>query len=121
MANNRFVAMQPGTIPWAQEDEDGTRSAVIDGQRGVGTYTYAFFMPAGFWDEAHSHAADVRLVVLSGALLLTTDGAHGRQAATGYPAGTWLFVPRGHVHADGADQPTIIVGTATGPWSTDYA
>lgn len=121
MTDAPLVAFNAHSIPWTRDNADGTRSALLEGQRGVGTYTYAFYMPPGFWDESHSHAADVRLVVLSGELLLSSAHGADRETASAYPAGSWLFVPALHPHADGADVPTIIVGTATGAWSSEYA
>jgi hypothetical protein len=40
--------------------------------------------------------------------------------ATAFPAGSFLLVPAGARHFDGADVDTIIIGTAIGRWSTDY-
>lgn len=78
-------------------------------------------MPAGFWDPPHSHVADARVVVLSGALRLAYGTELDRARAARHPAGSYLFVPAGHVHFDGTDEDTVILGTAVGPWSTDYA
>jgi hypothetical protein len=51
-------------IQWEQEDTDGTKSATLVGSRKPGvTFTYAFFIPAGLWDQPHTHAADAHLVV----------------------------------------------------------
>ncbi len=45
-----------------------------------------------------------------------------RKGITGYRnvGGSFLYVPAGAVHFDGAKQDTVLVGTAIGPWSTDY-
>jgi hypothetical protein len=37
-----------------------------------------------------------------------------------HPTGSFLDVPAGAVHYDGADQDTVLLGTAVGPWSTNY-
>ncbi|MEO7587695.1 MAG: hypothetical protein ABIS84_06665 [Arachnia sp.] len=38
-----------------------------------------------------------------------------------YPSGSFLWVPAGAVHFDGANEDTVIIGTAVGPWDTTYA
>ena len=108
-------------IAWQEEHADGTRSATLLGTRDPGVmFTYAFFIPSGVWDSPHAHSADVHLVVARGRLRLGFGGVLDRDAAMTIPAGGFLHVPRGAVHFDGADEDTIILGTATGPWSTEY-
>jgi quercetin dioxygenase-like cupin family protein len=115
-------AMAPDSIPWERTKEDGTKSATLNGTRDPGVaFTYAFFLPAGFWDMPHSHMADARVFVVSGELRLAYGETLDRSAATSYGPGSYLFVPAGAVHFDGAEVDTIIVGVAVGPWSTDYA
>jgi quercetin dioxygenase-like cupin family protein len=109
-------------ITWDQVFDDGTKAATLAGTREVGNqFTYAFFIPAGTWDAPHSHCADAHVYVMSGELRLAygTDFDHSR--ATTYGQGSFLFVPAGDVHFDGAAVDTIILGNAIGPWSTDYA
>lgn len=109
------------SIAWEQSHPDGTRSATLVGTRLPGvTFTYAFYIPAGFWDEPHSHAADAHLVVARGELRLGYGDRLDRDAASDHPAGSFLYVPRGAVHFDGAEVDTVLLGTAVGPWSTDY-
>lgn len=56
--------MTVDTIPWEKTNPDGTRSATLVGRRQRGeTFTYAFFVPAGVWDQPHSHIAAAHLVV----------------------------------------------------------
>ncbi|WP_147917236.1 cupin domain-containing protein [Ruania zhangjianzhongii] len=108
-------------ISWEQTHPDGTRSATLVGARRPGvTFTYAFFIPAGFWDAPHSHSADAHLVVARGELRLGYGDRLDRDAVRRYPAGSFLYVPGGAVHFDGAEEETVLVGTAVGPWSTDY-
>jgi quercetin dioxygenase-like cupin family protein len=108
-------------IAWEQTDADGTRSATLVGTRQPGeTFTYAFFIPAGVWDQPHSHIADAHLVVARGELRLGYGEDFDRDTAARYPAGSFLHVPAGAVHFDGAEQDTVLLGTAVGPWSTDY-
>ncbi|WP_155838731.1 hypothetical protein [Arthrobacter castelli] len=43
-----------------------------------------------------------------------------RDAATCYPAGSFLYIPGDAVHFDGTEKDTVLLGTAVGPWSTDH-
>lgn len=108
-------------IPWEQTNPDGTRSATLVGTREPGVmFTYAFFIPAGFWDKPHSHSAAAHLVVARGELRLGYGPRFEPEAARRFPAGSFLYVPGGAVHVDGAEEDTVLLGTAMGPWSTDY-
>jgi quercetin dioxygenase-like cupin family protein len=112
----------PDTIAWQRTNPDGTRFALLEGVRdhaGV-PFTYAFFIPAGVWDGPHSHAAAARVFVAKGALHLGYGAKLDRAKARVFSAGSVLLVPAGAVHFDGSPQDTIIIGTAVGPWSTDY-
>jgi len=40
--------------------------------------------------------------------------------AQAFPAGSFVVVPAGAVHFDGADEETIILGVASGVWATRY-
>lgn len=115
------VAFRPDEIPWETAHADGTRSATMVGTRTAGvTFTYAFFIPAGVWDPPHSHLAAAHLVVAQGTLQLGYGPDFRRSDAASYPAGSFLHVPAGAVHFDGAEEDTVLIGTAVGPWSTDY-
>jgi len=83
-------------------------------------FSYAFFIPAGVWDAAHSHVATARVFVARGRLKLGYGSKIDKAAATAFPAGSYLVVPANARHFDGADIDTIIIGTAIGPWSTEY-
>lgn len=108
-------------IPWEVTNPDGTRSATLIGTRDPDvTFTYAFHIPAGFWDAPHSHGTDVHLVVAAGELWLGWGPDATRATAHRYPAGSLLHVPANTIHADGAGTNTVIYGTAVGPWSTTY-
>lgn len=115
-------AWQPDAIPWQETAPDGTRYALLEGVRDrPGTaFSYAFHIPAGFWDPAHWHSADARVFVVSGALHLGYGDALDRARAEIHPAGSYLIVPAGARHFDGSDQETLILGTAIGPWATHY-
>lgn len=108
-------------IVWDKINPDGTRSATLVGTRQPGmTFTYAFFIPSGVWDEPHSHIADAHLVVARGELRLGYGRSLDRDAAICYPAGSFLYVPGDAVHFDGAEEDTVLLGSAVGPWSTEY-
>lgn len=109
-------------IPWQTAGASGTRFALLEGRRDqAGTaFTYAFSIPAGVWDGPHSHSATARVFVAKGALRIGYGLSNDRTATRTYPAGSVVIVPAGAVHYDGADQDTVIIGTAIGPWSTRY-
>ncbi|KPF68443.1 hypothetical protein IP88_11800 [alpha proteobacterium AAP81b] len=109
-------------MAWQRTNPDGTRFALLEGVRdqpGV-AFTYASFIPAGVWDAAHSHKATARVFVARGTLRLGYGDRLDKSAALHHPAGSILLVPAGARHFDGATEDTIIIGTAIGPWSTDY-
>ena len=83
-------AWNPGNIVWQRTDSDGTKWAVLEGDKDAPgkAFTYAFFLPAGHW-EHHFHNQDAR-------------------------------VPANVQHSMGADVDTICIGTAVGPWKTHY-
>ena len=121
MASPAF-AVNADQIAWEQTNPDGTKSAILVGTRDAGVmFTYAFFIPAGIWDQPHSHIAAAHLHVASGTLRLGYGDNLVREEAHDYPAGSFLYVPAWTVHFDGAEEDTILIGTATGPWSTDYS
>jgi quercetin dioxygenase-like cupin family protein len=109
------------SIAWQQLDPDGTKWAVLEGDKdAIGkAFTYAFFVPAGYW-EHHSHNQDARVAVISGALRVAIGHKLDKEGARAYPAGSYLLVPAGVEHTMGADVDTIIIGTALGPWKTHH-
>lgn len=116
------LVITPATIPWGPVAADGTRFALLDGQRDVAgqAFSYAFALPAGTWDKPHRHSTTARIFVLKGMLKLGW-GAHMDKAhALAFPAGSFVVVPAGAVHFDGADAETIILGVASGVWATHY-
>lgn len=120
-SNDAEIAFALDRIPWLPPNPDGTKSATLVGTRDPGVaFTYAFFIPAGVWDQPHSHIAAAHLVVASGELRLGYGTAFRPSDATRYAAGSFLYVPARAIHFDGAKEDTILLGTAVGPWSTDY-
>ncbi len=116
------VVITPATIPWGPTAADGTRFALLDGQREVAgqQFSYAFALPPGAWDKPHSHSSTARIFVLKGVLKLGWGAAMDKAQAQAFPAGSFVVVPAGAVHFDGADEETIILGVASGVWATRY-
>lgn len=110
------------TLHWAEIAAAGTRYTLLEGRRdqaGV-PFTYAFFLPAGFWDAPHWHSAAAEVTVLQGTLRLGYGDTLHHPATQAYGIGTTLVVPAHAVHFDGADEDTVIIGRAVGPWTTTY-
>lgn len=109
------------TIQWQEVNADGTRYSVLEGRRDVPgqAFTYAFYVPAGYW-EHHWHSSDARVVVVQGALRLSYGPVLDSTSAKAYPVGSYVLVPANSRHTMGADVPTVIIGTAIGPWHTDH-
>lgn len=116
------VVVTAGTIPWGPVAADGTRFALLDGQReAVGqSFSYAFALPPGAWDKPHRHSTTARIFVLKGVLKLGWGTKMDKAHAQAFPAGSFVVVPAGAVHFDGADENTIILGVASGVWATQY-
>ena len=112
-------AWQLGTIEWQATSADGTKYALLEGRRDVSgeAFSYAFYIPAGFWDPPHFHTADARVFVLSGSLCLGYGADFDAERLAAYPAGSYLLVPAGAYHFDGSEEETVIIGTAVGPWT----
>ncbi|OZC51170.1 hypothetical protein BH92_04755 [Rhodococcoides fascians A21d2] len=118
---NDPTAFDVTDIPWDTFHDDGTRSATLVGTRDPGImFSYAFFVPAGVFDAAHFHSADVHLVVAAGELRLGYGPMLNVSATRRFTRGSFLWVPAGVAHFDGADLDTILIGTAVGPWTTEY-
>ncbi len=119
------VSIHPGawtlaTIPWQDIAADGSKYALLDGDKRAGVFSYAFFLPAGMWDKPHWHTQDSRVFVASGVLQLGYGEEFDRASLGVHPAGSFLSVPANARHFDGADVDTLIFGVARGPWATRY-
>jgi quercetin dioxygenase-like cupin family protein len=110
------------SITWQKTDADGTKWAVLQGSSDVPgeAFTYAAFVPAGFHDF-HAHGTDARVAVVQGVLKVSFGESQDLEHVNSYPVGTFLYVPANVKHTMAADEDTIIIGTATGPWHTDHA
>jgi hypothetical protein len=109
-------------IAWQDIAADGTKYALLEGRRDVAAvpFSYAFFIPAGFWDPSHWHTADARVFVAKGTLYLGYADEMEKTKAKAFPAGSYVLVPAGMRHFDGSNEDTLIFGTAVGLWSTQY-
>ena len=109
------------TIVWQKVDSDGTKWSVLEGDKDAPgkTFTYAFFIPGGYW-EHHWHTQDARVAVIQGALKVALGDTLDKAGAVSYPVGSYLFVPANAQHTMGADVDTIIIGSAMGPWKTHH-
>jgi quercetin dioxygenase-like cupin family protein len=116
------LAWHPDAIPWQEIGADRTKYALLEGRRDKAgeAFTYAFFIPAGFWDAPHWHIADARVSVISGKLKLAYGTSFDRGATEVFGPGAFVLVPANAIHYDGADEDTLIIGTAVGPWATHY-
>src|SRR5260370_8801487 len=74
------------TIVWQDIEPDGTKYALLEGDRNTSgkAFTYAFFIPAGYW-EHHWHTQDARVPVVSGALKVSFAEKLHNTAATPHP------------------------------------
>jgi hypothetical protein len=118
----RAEAWTLASIPWQTQAPDGTKYALLEGSRDRAgkTFTYAFFIPAGVWDNPHWHSVTARVFVAKGELGIGYGDHVDVSRANRYPTGSFVVVPGGRRHFDGADIDTIIIGVATGRWSTTY-
>jgi quercetin dioxygenase-like cupin family protein len=109
------------SITWQKVDPDGTKWAVLEGRSDVPgeAFTYAAFIPAGFHDF-HSHGSDARVAVVRGVLKVSFADTLDMEHLKPYPVGTFLYVPANAKHTMAADEDTIIIGTAAGPWHTHH-
>ena len=109
-------------IQWQEVAADGTKYSLLEGQRDVPgeAFTYAFFIPAGFWDPAHWHTADAWIIVLKGILYLGYGDKHADEKLQAFGVGSYIPVPANAKHFDGSSKDTVIIGTAVGPWATHY-
>jgi len=106
------------TIQWQSTDKDGTKWSVLQGDANANgeAFTYAAFIPAGYHDR-HAHSSDARVAVVQGVLKLAVGNSTQMKS---YPVGSFLFVPANVEHVMATDEDTIIIGTATGPWTTHH-
>jgi len=90
------------SIVWQDIEPDGTKYSVLEGDRSVPgkAFTYAFFIPAGYW-EHHWHSQDARVAVIQGELKVAFSDTLDKAGAKGYPVGSYLLVPANVKHTIG--------------------
>jgi quercetin dioxygenase-like cupin family protein len=116
------LSWSPQTIDWQEIGADGTKYALLRGERDVPgvSFSYAFHIPKGFWDPPHWHTADAHVFVAKGTLYLAYGETLDRSKLVAYPEGSYVVVPANARHFDGSDEDCLIFGTAIGPWATHY-
>ena len=109
------------SIPWEPTNPDGTKDAILEGDPSLKgkPYTYAFFIPAGYY-EHHWHTAAARVAVLRGAIRVALGDHLDKSNMQTFAAGTYFIVPANVEHSMGAETDTVIIGTAIGPWKTHH-
>lgn len=110
----------PDAIRWQRTESDGTKYAVLDGDRDKpGTlFTYAFWMPGGVWVKGHHHTQQAHVAVIKGTLLLGFGEKLDRRKTSAVHAGQFFIVRAGVPHFEGSESECLIVGTAMGGWKT---
>jgi uncharacterized RmlC-like cupin family protein len=111
---------RPDTIQWQRHDADGTKYAVLHGDRSDvnGLFVYAFWMPSGAWVKAHTHTRAAHVAVMSGSLRLGFGTKMDKATTETLRAGDFFFVPAGLPHFEGCTEDCLIIGTAQGGWAT---
>lgn len=112
-------AWNPANIRCQKTNPDGTKWSVLEEDMDAPgkSFTYAVFLPAGYWNHP-SHGTDARLAVVSGALKVAIGPKFDKEGAKTYGLGNFLFLPANVSHTMGTEVDSIIIGTATGPWTT---
>ena len=108
------------SIHWQRTDPDGSKYAVIDGDREVPgkPFTYAFWMPKGLWVKAHTHTQQAHVAVVKGTLLLGYGTRMDKSKIVAIPKGGYFVVRANEPHFGGCDAETLIIGSALGGWKT---
>jgi uncharacterized RmlC-like cupin family protein len=111
---------RPQDIVWQRTDPDGTKYAILDGDREKpgAPFTYAFWMPDGAWVGAHHHSQQAHVAVVQGTLLLGFGRKMDKAKTKAIQAGEFFIVRPGVPHFEGARGETLIIGSALGGWRT---
>jgi mannose-6-phosphate isomerase-like protein (cupin superfamily) len=107
-------------IEWQRIDKDGTKYAVLDGNRDEPgkPFTYAFWMPGGVWVKPHTHTQQAHVVVVKGSIKLGYGTKMDPSKTMELKAGQFFIVRAGEAHFEGSDGECLIIGTALGGWKT---
>lgn len=108
------------SIVWQRIDQDGTKYAVLDGDREAAgkPFTYAFWMPGGVWVKPHTHTQQAHVVVVKGSIQLGYGTQMDRSKTITLKAGEFFIVRAGEAHFEGSEGECLIIGTALGGWKT---
>ena len=103
----REVTWSSDLMQWKDISENVPNVKVVDlwGDRLKGAFSSLIKLPAGYSLPLHVHTADLRIVVVSGALVHHTEG----KAETRLPSGSYLVEPAGLRHATSCDPATDCV------------
>jgi quercetin dioxygenase-like cupin family protein len=107
-------------IEWQRIDKDGTKYAVLDGNRDEAgkPFTYAFWMPGGVWVKPHTHTQQAHVVVVKGSIKLGYGTKMDQSKTMELKTGQFFIVRAGEAHFEGSDGECLIIGTALGGWKT---
>jgi mannose-6-phosphate isomerase-like protein (cupin superfamily) len=107
-------------IEWQRIDKDGTKYAVLDGNRDEAgkPFTYAFWMPGGVWVKPHTHTQQAHVAVVKGSIKLGYGTKMDKSKTVELKAGQFFIVRAGEAHFEGSDGECLIIGTALGGWKT---
>ena len=97
-----------------KEIAPGVTQAVLWGNPTKGAYGAITKIAAGTKLPLHTHASDIKIVVLSGAYVYEADGAVQKIGA-----GSYILVPGGKQHKSGADEDTAFFETSMGKFTMD--
>lgn len=122
------IATTPDAIVWgpaAPTLPPGTQSVVLEGDpKRPGLFTLRLKLAKGAHLAMHTHPADERVTVLSGAMHVTTvdttGGAAAQTSTRVFPSGSFYVMPKGAPHAVSVDEETVIQITVQGPWGVQY-
>lgn len=119
------IAVTPDAIAWKPGPPSlpaGTQSVVLEGDpTKPGVVTMRLKIAKGFRLAKHTHPADERVTVLSGAMKVAYLDASGATTSTRtFPAGSFYVTPKGVPHTVSVDEETIMQITVQGPWGVHY-
>lgn len=105
----------PATLP------GGAQFAVLLGDPSKeGPFVMRLKFPAGYDIPPHRHPKEEHVTVLSGGFGMAMGEKHDRNAATLYPAGTFIQIPTGEAHFAWTDEETVVQINAMGPFGIEY-
>jgi quercetin dioxygenase-like cupin family protein len=105
----------PPTLP------KGAKVAALEGDsRKEGMFTIRIKIPAGSSLAPHTHPADERVTVMSGAVQIGFGRLADRSRTNRLRAGSFYINPAGKEHFLFFPEETIVQITGMGPWKLDF-